>query len=72
MVAMCSHSTDDHPEIATANASLIAAAPDLYDALSKAVNRLKMDMDDGSRPDYWSMEAIVEPAIKALSKARGE
>lgn len=55
-----------------ANAKLIAAAPTMADTLEMIVGRLQMDIDDGSRPDQWSMEALVEKARAALAKAYGE
>ena len=55
-----------------ANAHLIAAAPDMYEALNKIINRLQMDIDDGSRPDEWSMKALVKYAKEAQPKAKGE
>ena len=42
------------------------------EALEHICRRLQMDIDDGSRPDQWSMEALVRkaaPAISQLSKA---
>lgn len=48
---------------------LTAAAPDLYEALDKIVRRLQMDIDDGGRPDEWSMRALVQCAQDAQSKA---
>lgn len=59
-----------------ANANLIAAAPDLYEALETAIANLRRLRD--TKPDLW--DQIVDPelcsawdAIKAAqAKARGE
>jgi hypothetical protein len=48
------------------NASLVAAAPKMAEALDLIVRRLQADIDDGSRPDQWSMEALVLKARAAL------
>ena len=69
---------DDYPsptrgtDAMIANAHLIAAAPDLYEALDMVVRRLSADIEDGSRPDQWSMQALVDKARAAQKKARGE
>jgi hypothetical protein len=57
-----------------ANAHLIAAAPDLYDALSELVyeaTHLSPLEDDGSHVCRISKEALAK-ARKALSLARGD
>jgi hypothetical protein len=50
-----------------ANANLIAAAPELYDALRELLSRVANDKDCHA---YWC--DAQEQAIKALAKARGE
>jgi hypothetical protein len=49
-----------------ANAKLIAKAPDMAAALDLIVRRLQMDVDDGSRPDQWTMEDLIRTAKAAL------
>ena len=51
---------------AAANARLIAAAPAMAAALNRIAGRLQMDVDDGSRPDQWSMEDMIRVAKAAL------
>lgn len=48
------------------------AATDMAKALENIIGRLQMDIDDGGRPDQWSMQALVAEANVALKKARGE
>jgi hypothetical protein len=40
------------------------------EALEHISRRLQMNIDDGSRPDQWSMEDLVRKAASALSAAR--
>jgi hypothetical protein len=47
-----------------ANANLIAAAPELYEALEWCVNYLEIERGEDNNP--------IEVAEKALAKARGE
>lgn len=57
------------PEVEAANARLIAAAPDLLEALEWAVAKLNCD------PFEWADEDDAnahEAAIAAIAKARGE
>lgn len=61
-----------------ANASLIAAAPDLYDALESCLPWLEeqstdecADAQEGGRPN-WKFNGIYNAALAALAKARGE
>ena len=54
-------------EQADANATLIAAAPDLYAAL-KAI----ADLDDGDKPYFWHFEHEFADARAALAKADGK
>lgn len=55
-----------------ADADVMAASKDMYEVLDRISRRLQMDIDDGSRPDQWSMEALVRDASKAMAKANGE
>jgi hypothetical protein len=55
-----------HPEH-KANANLIAAAPELYEAL-EALEAL----DDGDEPFAWDHAKLFDAARKALAKAREE
>ena len=48
------------------NARLIAAAPKMAAALGYIVRRLQMDIEDGSRPDQWTMEDLIRTARAAL------
>jgi hypothetical protein len=50
----------------------MAAVDDLYRALESIASRLQMDIDDGSRPDQWTMESLVKTASSAMSKANGD
>jgi hypothetical protein len=50
----------------------MAAVDDLYEALKSISFRLQMDIDDGSRPDQWTMESLVKTASSAMSKANGD
>lgn len=45
-----------------------AEAERLRAALEYTAKRLQLDIDDGSRPDQWSMEEIVRKANAALSE----
>ena len=49
-----------------ANAKLADAAPAMADALERIVRRLQLDVDDGSRPDQWTMEDLMRTAKAAL------
>ena len=49
-----------------ADAALMAAALAMATALDCIVRRLQMDVDDGSRPDQWSMEDLIRTAKAAL------
>ena len=51
---------------ALAAAKVAAAAPAMAAALDCIVRRLQMDVDDGSRPDQWSMEDMIRTAKAAL------
>ena len=58
------------PEIALANARLIAAAPELYDACRLAVVSMK-DPLDGNSPGWMDdMRADLDFIEKAIAKAR--
>jgi hypothetical protein len=61
----------EHDE-ATANAHLIAAAPDLYEALSSVGDNL-LSGDDSAHGGYVDLDgAAVQKIMDALAKARGE
>lgn len=53
-----------------ANARLIAAAPEMLEALDLIARRLQDHIDDGYRPDQWTMEDLVRTARKAIDKAK--
>lgn len=57
----------DAEKVMEANAHLIAAAPDLYDALSDLVSSL-----DCSEKDGFIIRQEIKVARAALAKARGE
>ena len=44
----------------------VAGASKMADALDLIIRRLQADIDDGSRPDEWSMESLIEKAKAAL------
>jgi hypothetical protein len=50
-----------------ANARLIAAAPELLQALQAIVA-----LDDGDSPDLWHFDAEFKAGIEAIAKATGE
>lgn len=54
-----------------ANAHLIAAAPELYEALEETMSRLKAVMTSGDYA-YTAIECALHDAHAALAKARGE
>ena len=47
-------------------AAAVAAAPAMAAALDCIVRRLQMDVNDGSRPDQWTMEYLIRTAKAAL------
>lgn len=61
------YASDDE---ADANALLIAAAPDLYEAATDALNVLDRSMD--KPPSHNQIMAVLEKLSAALAKARGE
>ena len=44
----------------------VAGAAKMAEALDLIIRRLQASIDDSSRPDRWSMEAMVEKAKAAL------
>ena len=56
----------EHDEESTANARLIAAAPELLDALEALCSRCESELADPA--DVWEMRS----ARAAIAKARGE
>jgi len=54
---------------ALGNAQMADPAPSMAAALDCIVRRLQMDIDDGSRPDQWTMEDLVRTAKAALPDA---
>ncbi len=57
-------------EITKANAQLIAAAPDLYEALKDSLSSLQGVVDNrGNRPKY--MVDRINRVVEALAKAEG-
>ena len=57
---------EEHAKYAEADANLIAAAPELYEALRELVEIIEDGVDGGDDPDYY-----VEHAKAALTKAAG-
>jgi hypothetical protein len=70
-VAMFSDPSYDGDED-TANARLIAAAPELLDALEELVSDLEFDMSAGCNPRLVKSGKRIEYARAAISKATGE
>ena len=74
LVAYCDHSLDDKVDErspAEANAQLIAAAPDLFDALEQAVaalNEAPRFAVPGLNSDSYRIASICD---KAIAKAKG-
>lgn len=79
MVAMLSHSTNDESQrdTAIANASLIASAPDLYEALEQLLGNAELSRfhisatEEGMLVGSALFDTIMQ-ARTALAKARGE
>lgn len=77
MVAMLAHSInhEDQREQAIANASLIASAPDLLEALKEARRWIGGgDMSDGMAREIWTpaYAATVDMVDAAIAKATGQ
>lgn len=66
----------DEEVIAPANARLIAAAPELLDALKRllpfAVIRVLDQWDSGRNPDYNASKELADSARLAIAKAEGK
>jgi hypothetical protein len=41
---------------------------ELVEALERIASRLQMNVDDGSRPDQWSMEDLIRIARALIAK----
>ena len=74
MVAMLAHSInhDDQRETALANARLIAAAPDLLEALEWCAETLAVFVADGSAAPESVIGKNLTTARAAIAKATGE
>ena len=46
-------------------------ASKMASALDYIARRLQMDVDDGSRPDQWTMEDLIRTAMAALPSKTG-
>ena len=55
----------EHDE-AIKNSKLAAKVSIMREALILIMRRLQADIDDGSRPDQWSMEVLIRDAREAL------
>lgn len=55
-----------------ANANLIAAAPDMLEALEKCVIRLEANLDDEKEMGRGSMTYLLETCSTAIARAKGE
>ena len=67
--ALCSSEDAEHDKVMAEMVeaeALTAAAPGMAAALDCIVRRLQMDVDDGSRPDQWTMEDLIRTAKTAL------
>ena len=53
-------STFNQEDAATADYPPTVSKEQALEGLNRAIERLQMDIDDGSRPDQWSMQAIQE------------
>lgn len=56
----------DAAELAEFKAQAAVTIQAMAIALDLIVRRLQADIDDGSRPDQWSMESLVQKAREAL------
>jgi hypothetical protein len=61
----------DHATATALIQSLQAQVQALRQAADKVIRRMQMDIDDGSRPDQWSMEDMVR-TLRAAMKDKGE
>lgn len=70
MTAMVAHSVNEPGQKAQAigDAHLIAAAPELYGALSELADLMQGAIEGDYKPDSFTLQ----PASEALAKARGE
>lgn len=72
-IMICLNSFEDDVEQCKANANLIAAAPELYEALVELLNDTKMFYESGDAGNFDCEEMDVFKRVrKALAKARGE
>lgn len=73
MVCMVAHSAkqEDQRETALANAALISAAPDMIEALEKAVLRIQANLGDERDMGPESMAYLLETFQAAIAKANG-
>lgn len=63
---------EDRSQVCEANAHLIAAAPDLYDALEWAMRFVDQVRIENPLPEGGGEDIAYQRAIHALAKARGE
>ena len=71
-IAYCSGQGDFSPDVAAANGDLIAAAPELLDALIALVAEIEYLADSGVLPISAKNHKKISSAREAIKKAKGE
>ena len=71
-IAFMAHDGDKHDEAFKATASLLAAAPDIYEALAVVIRLGARPWIAGAMVTWPEWDAAMEAAEQALAKARGD